>query len=645
MATGSAVSTGDLITAAKMNLKQETGVDLANLSINDTGTDQLAIVVNENLSADRTLNLIVNDADRTLNLTGNLTLAGAFITSGANSLTLTTTGATDVTLPTTGTLAILAANTFTAAQTFAGNVDTVLNISTSPIIDIGMDVFATGTIIDIAYDTAEVLTGVFVGLNIDMGTNVTTPGAAGTNITGIHVDVGPITMAAAFDGTIYGIHLEVDPTLTDENLTGILVTASGTFGTGTEIGVQVTGDGETINIVNDADLYISMAKSSAVDINFNAISPVIDIGADVFTTGTFIDVAFDTAEVLTSDLTGINLDFSANLTFIADGDVIGYRTIFAALTQSSTATTTLSAFTIPTAGALVQDTAAGTLNWRGLTVQMPTLTQTTGTVNVRGLSIEEGTVNSGTSIGIHVNAAVAIDLVTNGNRIDFDTDNDTSIRASADDVLTIELGGSDLIQILLDADSGAVAMGTIQASGSIEMAFSVTNAAIIPGTSGTIVAPYLASTGAAFTDAIGGNINGAFGFNRDTDTGPTDTLEARLNGAWVSTALTGQLFQRNLEYIGRKDVWINPLQVNPDGKTFDEGKCIVCGEVLEIGEQITMYGNARQRATGNLHAIFGHNHLERDGTIQRLTRAVEVLAQKLGLTADEAMRDVVPAGV
>lgn len=37
-----------------------------------------------------------------------LTLAGAFITSGANSLTLTTSGATNVTLPTTGTLATLA---------------------------------------------------------------------------------------------------------------------------------------------------------------------------------------------------------------------------------------------------------------------------------------------------------------------------------------------------------------------------------------------------------------------------------------------------------------------------------------------------------------------------------------------------------
>ena len=40
-----------------------------------------------------------------------------------------------------------------------------------------------------------------------------------------------------------------------------------------------------------------------------------------------------------------------------------------------------------------------------------------------------------------------IDMVTNGNRIDLDTDNDTSIRASADDTITIEIGGSDLIAL------------------------------------------------------------------------------------------------------------------------------------------------------------------------------------------------------
>lgn len=58
------------------------------------------------LSADRTLTLDVNNADRTISLTGNLTLAGSFTTqgSGSNDIIVTTNGATSVTLPTSGTL-------------------------------------------------------------------------------------------------------------------------------------------------------------------------------------------------------------------------------------------------------------------------------------------------------------------------------------------------------------------------------------------------------------------------------------------------------------------------------------------------------------------------------------------------------------
>lgn len=48
----------------------------------------------------------------------NITLGGAFATSGAFAITLTVTGITNVTLPTSGTLAVLGANTFTGVQTF-----------------------------------------------------------------------------------------------------------------------------------------------------------------------------------------------------------------------------------------------------------------------------------------------------------------------------------------------------------------------------------------------------------------------------------------------------------------------------------------------------------------------------------------------
>ena len=56
------------------------------------------------LTANRTLTIDVQDANRTLSLGGNLTTAGNFTTSGAYPITLTATGSTNVTLPVSGTL-------------------------------------------------------------------------------------------------------------------------------------------------------------------------------------------------------------------------------------------------------------------------------------------------------------------------------------------------------------------------------------------------------------------------------------------------------------------------------------------------------------------------------------------------------------
>lgn len=62
------------------------------------GAFDLSFANTENLTAGRTLTLKLNDANRTIELAGNLTLAGAY------SLTLTQTAATSVTLPAAGTL-------------------------------------------------------------------------------------------------------------------------------------------------------------------------------------------------------------------------------------------------------------------------------------------------------------------------------------------------------------------------------------------------------------------------------------------------------------------------------------------------------------------------------------------------------------
>lgn len=81
------------------------------------------------MAADRTLTISTNNGNRSVTFGGNLDLAAAFTTSGANALTLTTTGATNVTLPTTGTLATLAGTETLTNKTIdaeaAGNVLTV----------------------------------------------------------------------------------------------------------------------------------------------------------------------------------------------------------------------------------------------------------------------------------------------------------------------------------------------------------------------------------------------------------------------------------------------------------------------------------------------------------------------------------------
>ena len=82
------------------------------------------------LSADRTLTLDVNNADRTISLTGNLTLGGNLTTSGAHNTTFTTSGTTSLTLPTSGTVISKdVSGNFTIAGTMTGDVNRSANTS------------------------------------------------------------------------------------------------------------------------------------------------------------------------------------------------------------------------------------------------------------------------------------------------------------------------------------------------------------------------------------------------------------------------------------------------------------------------------------------------------------------------------------
>lgn len=72
----------------------------AGLKILDTNASHSLIVSpGSDLTADRTLSIVTGDANRTLTMTGDLTMSGAY------NVTLTATATTSVTLPTSGTLA------------------------------------------------------------------------------------------------------------------------------------------------------------------------------------------------------------------------------------------------------------------------------------------------------------------------------------------------------------------------------------------------------------------------------------------------------------------------------------------------------------------------------------------------------------
>ena len=132
--------TSPIINGADINgplsMNDVTTFGLRDVTTTDFETFILSNNANPVLSADRTVTLDVNNADRGISLTGDLTLAGSFITSGAHTTTLTTTGNTGVTLPTAGTLVSKSsASTVTAGVYGSGSLVPVLTIDAQGFVD------------------------------------------------------------------------------------------------------------------------------------------------------------------------------------------------------------------------------------------------------------------------------------------------------------------------------------------------------------------------------------------------------------------------------------------------------------------------------------------------------------------------------
>ncbi len=113
---------GALLGGTAPTITGGTHTAITSLGIRSTGSGafDLTLANTENLSAGRTLTLKVNDAARTMDLGGNLTLGGAFTTVGSSALSFTVSGGTSLGLPTSGNLitgSSLAANQLAYAST------------------------------------------------------------------------------------------------------------------------------------------------------------------------------------------------------------------------------------------------------------------------------------------------------------------------------------------------------------------------------------------------------------------------------------------------------------------------------------------------------------------------------------------------
>lgn len=191
--TGSQTLTNKVLTSPTITGGTHTAITSLGIRSTGTGAFDLILANSENLTADRTLTLTLNNVARTLNLGGNLTTASSFTTSGANALTLTTTGSTNVTLPTTGTLATLAGSeTFTNKTLTAPIISTISNSGT---ITIPTGTLTLATLTGTETLTNKTLTSPRIGTSI-----LDTTGNELFNLTATGSAVNEFTVANAATG-------------------------------------------------------------------------------------------------------------------------------------------------------------------------------------------------------------------------------------------------------------------------------------------------------------------------------------------------------------------------------------------------------------------------------------------------------------
>ncbi len=346
-----------------------------------------------------------------------------------------------------------------SAATSADMIDATALLTSGTMFDLNLQPVSssTATVFDIDILSGPVSGNVFEidfgisahsgnAIDIDMGTNVSGEGVklASSGSSGSLFDATMVlsdAVAGAFDfnvttdtDSVEGINLEYtvqddnddttetfaafDITATqnsndavnDDHLYGLHVNnLGGAAQTGNEYAIYQEGTAWDLGLLIEDDSQFN-GKLTIDQANIDLIadssaSNYLDIGADIWSLGNFINVGYDTAEVQTGDLIGLNLDLGTNLT-AADGFSQHGINIKLRSPQSTTAVATnIYGVQIGSSGSLTQSTAAGTINYYGLNVETPITIENTGTIEAYGLHVATGEAQSGAEqFGVYVDS-------------------------------------------------------------------------------------------------------------------------------------------------------------------------------------------------------------------------------------------------
>ena len=208
------------------------------------------------LGANRVVTIDPNNAARTLDISGDITFANAFTTSGNYALTLTTTGTTNVTLPTTGTLATIAGTETLTSKTLTAPV--ISSISNS-----GTITLPTSTDTLVGRATTDTLTSKTIS-----GANNTLSNIGNSSLSNSAITIGGTS--TSLGGTITAL-----TALTDLDLTSGSKTIFDTVGSNT---LTLGGSGTTINIAGDLTVQgtttTTNTESQTVD------DPIFQLGGE-----------------------------------------------------------------------------------------------------------------------------------------------------------------------------------------------------------------------------------------------------------------------------------------------------------------------------------------------------------------------------